>query len=915
MLNVVKLLSQSGKKKYWDLFDPTKDSWVVSDLKTKLYLKQRLLENSHIIIGEPIKRAAEFWVDIFNNVNFNYDSLPPLGVWVMAKEFLNQNQQFSWAARANAAQTLVFASKQFAILASHPESMSIFESYDKEFNQKSFFKEILKASIDFYKFCLDQKKIPHFYIPQFLYQNFNNWHEIKETKGKIFFDLSLELLETEKDIIHKLSEFTDVYVLYPEGMEEVNRAYKFLELGVAKANSLVVSGEKKDSKVKLMRCTSLASEARLACEYVNTLVNENGINPNKIVITSRDVSVYENILYHDLSWEGIKLRRKLTAPASAHSFFRELNAKLKIINQTWEYTDLIEAFGDEIEPKFKKILKPIINSEQILLKTVKEKVQKLEKLKPTKVIDFTEFAKILNKLLPSQLREEFFSKTLSILHKLRQATVDMELDYATWYELWQKASLGEDVVYAQTENSGVLLVDFRSIDEIKADYLIVLGLSIQGQKRNYATGLSQNELKFLSDCGFNFDFPVFDWSESMRWYLTGEYKEIFLSYAANDNKGVSLNPSNLWLDLAAKYNKKTDEFDFVKHSNWMWLQKNPFDDKNIFEISKLKFWSKQKTEDFKNAFTQDLALESKVQPKIGLNSISASALESYWKCPFKFLASYGFGLIDDSEFEVEPTPIVKGQILHKCAELIMQKQDLNFWTNEKLTELVDGQALNQKTVTSDVWPSTRVRIVRQLERFIDQEMQWKKLFPLSKTVGVEVKLEGFIDWDSKNKILNLNKNSKGLSFKGRIDRIDANTQGLAALIDYKDKSSGLSNIKSWAEQGNFQLALYSEAVNKEMADIKVKEVIGAFYYSLRNLEREKGFLKKDSLHEGFLPQDLPKNTCVDDLTYKNYIKQIFTQAGECLEKISAYEYTPKPQKESLCESCSWSQLCRAKHLL
>ena len=87
MLNLVWLSKQSCQKILWDEFDPACQTWIVSDRKTKFFLNQSLL-NKYGIIGEPVKRAKEFWRELLRTADPETRILDDLGTRVQARDFL-----------------------------------------------------------------------------------------------------------------------------------------------------------------------------------------------------------------------------------------------------------------------------------------------------------------------------------------------------------------------------------------------------------------------------------------------------------------------------------------------------------------------------------------------------------------------------------------------------------------------------------------------------------------------------------------------------------------------------------------------------------------------------------------------------------------------------------------------------------
>src|SRR5437016_1703431 len=120
MLSIVWLSQLACKKTIWSGFDPRSQTWVVSDLKSKIFLTGSLLKNYEILAAEPVKRASELWREILRANDPSIQVLSPLGTTVLAREFLNREGWPEWCARPNAPRKLVKACQNLAQLITHP---------------------------------------------------------------------------------------------------------------------------------------------------------------------------------------------------------------------------------------------------------------------------------------------------------------------------------------------------------------------------------------------------------------------------------------------------------------------------------------------------------------------------------------------------------------------------------------------------------------------------------------------------------------------------------------------------------------------------------------------------------------------------------------------------------------------------
>jgi ATP-dependent helicase/DNAse subunit B len=479
-----------------------------------------------------------------------------------------------------------------------------------------------------------------------------------------------------------------------------------------------------------------------------------------------------------------------------------------------------------------------------------------------------------------------------------------------------------EVVNSPSDQSGVWGVDLSSCEESPADYIIILGSVEVTGRPSLTNSLSKERRGFFSSLGFYFSPPLKNKNDFIiEWLLTGERKEIIISNPKADSNGRSVSASPWWIKAAALQKRDLEHLDSAKETQWLHIQRailNPDVDQKIDEFKNLP-------SEFTVSLASRLNLELQGLRTIELTphhgkpfnlALSASHLEAYWECPFKFFARRHLNLFDEADLEVEPSPQVRGQWLHKAVEkIVSDERGLDQWTDEDLILLIDSLDKDQKKISSDVWPNIRSRFLRQIKRFIAYERDWQKYHPRIKPKHFEASINGFLKWNENEPAsVTFETGEFSVPFRGSIDRIDVTADNKAIILDYKSSSSTASkNIGSWAKAGSFQLALYTLSTEAGLLEGGTYPVLAAQYYSLRRLEREKGFRLTDVDLSGILPESKSKSR-VDLLQRNESFTEIKLEIHRILENIRLGKMTPKPHDEKLCVTCNWKNICRAPHL-
>ncbi|CAM6001626.1 unnamed protein product [Sphagnum balticum] len=307
--------------------------------------------------------------------------------------------------------------------------------------------------------------------------------------------------------------------------------------------------------------------------------------------------------------------------------------------------------------------------------------------------------------------------------------------------------------------------------------------------------------------------------------------------------------------------------------------------------------------------------------------MSASRLEAFWECPYKFFSRTYLNLFDEDDLEIEPSPQAKGQWLHSAAEKILKSDKaLSQWTSDDLSQLVDSLDQVQQKISSDIWKNIRSRFVRQLHHFVKSEMEWARQFPKSRPVAFEAPIQGVLSWmplkssqrDEETSPVSLSNVKSGefwVKFQGSVDRVDLTEDGRALIVDYKSGSASSRHISTWNKNGSFQLTLYSAALEAGLVlGYQNLKVVAAQYYVLKNMKRDRGFWNVDENLEGILPL-ARSQSAISRAEQEKYFGEIQESVQMILEQIRSGVFTPEPRDTKVCSHCSSRLSCRAKHLL
>lgn len=285
--------------------------------------------------------------------------------------------------------------------------------------------------------------------------------------------------------------------------------------------------------------------------------------------------------------------------------------------------------------------------------------------------------------------------------------------------------------------------------------------------------------------------------------------------------------------------------------------------------------------------------------RAGHYSFSASGLESYMECPFKYLGQNLWKQGCFSDKEELPDAALKGSIIHGTLARFVARyldnkpMDYDYTAMQPILE-ADFSAVVQEFMDkgelqdNEFWPSEAGRLWRSLCWWLRFELKEQKQWATFKPVALE---KSFGYRDAALKLTTAN----GLPayLKGRVDRIDASDEHLF-VSDYK--SGGTPG------DDNLQMPFYLLAAETLYPD---KKIMGGNFVSLKHRQRSGGMVWTATGNA--------------NIKRKNYEFADWDEAKEVcqqlllapIEHIYKGDFAVAPSKGA-CDYCDLKDICRQR---
>ncbi|MBS1970177.1 MAG: PD-(D/E)XK nuclease family protein [Bdellovibrionales bacterium] len=912
MLKIVQISSPSQIEELFASFNPQTQSWVVSDLRTKLEMQKLLIARQGYFLDSAVLRASDLWKQLLKRLSPDLRIVSKDFARSLLRSFVDQNSE-AFQINSTSEKSLFNYMTQLAPLALAADSDEQISKWFEDHPEISLRWQswYLLARIALRWMIHEKKVIIADWIPSYL-QEIDGLETAWD--HDLIVDLGSEVSTVEAEVFQRLSHKQEVLVIEPrpvwhEEFKYLLQPYEYLRPQAAKVEVLKPLGGA-PAPVETLRLSGMLAEVKNTCSQIRTWLAA-GVKPAQIAVIAPDIEMYWPVMSSYLEQEGIPFQKDLSVKLQSLPALQQWIATLRAQTSRVTSADLEVSFYARPEAQmlryeeFVALFKAIYGEEDLARE---EKVYKLyhgiDDLSKTLSRD-----QFLAQALKSWQRGEKQTDMLIVVLRevFQNAAAKIELSYKEWMTYLENILANKEMKAVNGSAEGIVVTQLMSAQSYKMSYKIFLGLcdeNLKNRERSHILGADLNRLAL--DLGFYLEHPDHSFKEfQLRWLAEAPGEKNLYCFGLADFSGGLLSPSNFWMSL-----KPAEAIALPGATRWDALQ--CAQDEKILDL-------RGRTTSEKELFNTRLEIDRGRMsiPSLELKqtpSLSASQIERYLQCPFVFASQKIFKLQDHPDLDLDEDARSKGTLAHALFEKLTYPEFRGDLDDAQIDQVLEELKADNKVTLADprLWTSMKRRYLALAKRFLQFEKEWRREFPDTVTLAAEKAFEFY--FNPQNGEVHREAKEGTLKFSGKIDRIDRHrSTDHHVVIDYKSSHAAYKNHSAWLENQELQLLFYMWALEKEMLEEVSGEVVGAFYYSFKDFHREKGFQLEEHAGPLFRPAGR-KGVKASGEDKKELLTKFEQIILEVVVKIQKGEIEPRPFDVKTCQSCEWSVLCRAPHL-
>lgn len=907
MLKTVPLKEFGDKQARIESWDPRNESWIVSDLQSKWELQKLAIDRIRAISDSAVLRTTDLWRRLAQIYLPDLEILSPELAVTLFGDWIHQ-RDLPWAKSAQSVQLVMQQIQRWLVMYSDPHHEAALKEWFAE-HPESFahWGHWYYLGQEIWERCQAERLALPAWLPALLLQfDLSNGVATR----KLIFDLGPQISPVEMALIERMARFVEVEILIPNVpwqnlMPRTLEAYQsFLP---------TFKGEnwhpRKSGNIDLFRFTTQLNEVKNATHMVRKWLDE-GIVPANIAIVAPDIEEYWPALSLYLEQEGIPVQKSRVYRWSATLEFGHWLAALKLAIQKVNSAHLEVALFSANEPKklkysdFRRLFarfydeNDLRRAQQIWDFNLPHSSMQLD------VAGFMTWAcSYWSAHWSLDGLEKFVDRVLKETPRNLKLSIEQWLSYCEGVISRREQSLVTD------QSEGIHCMSLTSTNWLRATHVVLVNLVDSALRYQIRSPMSESEASRLShDLGYPMG-PT-DRQEvefELLWFLHRPWKAIVASVANASFSGGSLSPSRWWLWYAIESGFDREHVSQPGSTRWDELQSA-----DLKLLSQARVWPQQRMSTLMERIREDKEGSENPWPALREVRLSTSFLEQYWKCPFIYTATRLLKLSDEPALDLDLDPRVRGRFMHKMIEKWTEVHGLKLGTEEGYRDFLNQLKVDENLELGDerLWPGLRERLLRELQGVMKFELVWREKFPTVQTVATERGFRAY--WSDKGR--NWTDQETEVKLSGRIDRIDRDSRGRFAVVDYKSSGSNLRYWKSWLKNDMVQMPVYMEMLEKGFCGLPPGDVVAAEYFEIRNPRRKVGLQLTVDSPEFYSEDDRNRSALMTEDDKKMLLDQSREMIAAAIHSMRSGELKPKPKNRKTCETCDWRRLCRAPHL-
>lgn len=514
--------------------------------------------------------------------------------------------------------------------------------------------------------------------------------------------------------------------------------------------------------------------------------------------------------------------------------------------------------------------------------------------------------------LLEQLKEDY----------VRCARADEPISLSEWQDLLAEAAKAVQLVLEPGRADGVLITSVVNVQGLSFHYVYLLGVregefpKVDNENWIY----NDKEREELAAMGVELPRTVQAYAEDAWFFavtLTAAQKELYLTWFEEENVGASAYidaVQKLFSNLKAKTAPELGAASAAElerlgaECDEEWLQARLSEE--TLAAAKAYELRCEQLQPAYNGVLQSAKAIAQVRKAVG-SSFTASQLEVYAQCPFRYLGEFIWHeqLLTEKDDAVQPAD--EGTLLHNVLARFVGEHLQEKLTQQPLAALMDELELcfaeechsmeqRGQIVSSSLWEAEQPRLWRLLQgwlrfEYVDQE-RWTGFTPAA------------VEWDFSSKNgkplpLTLQDGSR-VTLAGRLDRLDSDGERFF-VTDYK-RSTAPSG-KDLLAGFDLQLPVYLLAVAERLG--AAGRICGGSYFVLKDAKRQAK-LVLENVGNADLP--LPKKQAPETegwASFADFCSQLLTGY---IEAIYAGNFAVQPRRCN--KYCQLQDICRIQEL-